>query len=215
MPKTRFPLFHEAIKAGQRYVQTSVRARDAQYQFLSLVYLVYKEGQQHPEEFENLILARLKRPPNRYEQARPYLKLLHCLLGREEDLPRNAVKQFSNLVAALEQIDKAFHGTKPTVEDITDFLANSGGVAGLYDLGRISNSDGSNKTQSESHKVINLKPNEIALPVLGARMIKVGRGYRLQLTEREPGEYTVRLRVGRGGFVDAIIDENISENDAA
>jgi hypothetical protein len=215
MPKPKFPLFHEAIKAGQRYIQTSVRARDAQYQFLSLVYLVHKEGQQHPEEFENLILSRLKRAPNRYEQARPYLKLLHCLLGREEHLPRNAVKQFSKLVAALEQIDKAFHGKKPRVEEITGFLADSGGVAGLYEIARIGITNGNNQSQLESHKVVDLKPNEIVLPVLGARVTKVGRRYRLRLTEREPGEYLVRLRIGRGGFVDAITDENISKDNAA
>ena len=215
MPNTRFPLFHQAILAGQRYVQASVRARDAQYHFLSLVYLVRREGEQHPEEFEKLIFSRLKRLPNRYEEARPYLKLLHCLLGREEDLPRNAVKQFSKLVAALEQIDKAFHGTNPTVDEITDFFVDSGGVAGLYELSRIGITNGNSQPHSGSHKVVDFKPNEIALPILGARVIKVGRGYRLQLTEREPGEYRVRLVISRGGIVQSIIDDNTSEDDAA
>ena len=215
MTKTRFPLFQQAIKAGQRYVQTSVRARDAQYHFLSLVYLGHNEGLKHPKEFENLILSRLKRPPNRYEEARPYLKLLHCILGREENLPLNAVKQFSKLVAALEQIDKAFHGTNPTADEITDFLADSGGVAGLYDLSRIGNNTDISKTQLDSQKIVDLKPNEIALPVLGARVTKVGRVYKLRMAERDPGEYLVRLRVGRGGFVEAISDENVGEDDAA
>jgi hypothetical protein len=58
-------------------------------------------------------------------------------------------------------------------------------------------------------------PGHVALPALGARVTKVGRGYQLRLIERQPGDYIVRLRVGRGGFVEAILDENISDDDAA
>jgi hypothetical protein len=39
MPKGSLPFFEEAIKAGQGYVKTSIRARDAQYNFLALTYL--------------------------------------------------------------------------------------------------------------------------------------------------------------------------------
>jgi hypothetical protein len=115
----------------------------------------------------------------------------------------------------LEEIDRAFHDANPEADEIIEFIEDAGGVAGLYDLSRIGNTNGNSQSPSESPNIIDLKPNEIALPLLGARVTKVGRGYRLRLTQREPGEYTVRLRIGRGGFVESIIDENISEDNAA
>jgi hypothetical protein len=136
-------------------------------------------------------------------------------LGREDDLPRNAVKQFSKLTSALEEIDMAFHDANPNAVDIVEFIGDAGGVAGLYDLSRIGNTNGDNHPQSESSNIVELKPNEIALPALGARVTKVRRGYQLRLTERQSGDYIVRLRVGRGGFVQAILDEDISHYNVA
>ncbi len=215
MSQPKFTFFEQAIKAGRRYVQTSVRARDAQYHFLALVYLAHKEGQDHPQEFESLIQSRLKRQPNKHETNRPFLLLLHALLGREDDLPRNAIKQFSKLTSALEEFARAFHDSNPNTGVIVVFIEDAGGVAGLYDLSRIGNTNGDNHSQSESQKIVDLKPNEIALSVMGVRVTKVGCEYKLRLTERDPGEYLVRLRVGRGGFVESILDEDMIDENAA
>ncbi len=207
MPQSKFPLFDQAIRAGQRYVQTSVRARDAQYHFLALTYLAAREGKRRSRAFHQLLCSHLKRQPNRYETQRPFLLILHALLGREEDLPKNAVKHFSKLASALEEIDRAFQDTRPTLEEIIDFVEDAGGVAGLYDLARLGTAD-SDHFAATSGSVVPLKPSDIPLPAIGGIVTKVGRGYRLRLSDREPGEYFVRLRVGRGGFVEAILEDD-------
>lgn len=207
MPHSKFPFFDQAIRAGQRYVQTSVRARDAQYRFLGLSYLAAREGKRRPRAFQQLLCAHLKREPNRYETQRPFLLLLHALLGREEDLPKNAIEHFSKLASALEEIDRAFQDIRPTLEEIIDFVEDAGGVAGLYDLARLGSTTDSEQSAPPASSVLTLKPSEIPLPAIGGIVMKVGRGYRLRLSDREPGEYFVRLRVGRGGFLEAILED--------
>ena len=217
MPKTNLPVFEQAVKAGQSYVSASVLATKSQRQFLALTYLAHLESKQRPRAFQKMIESRLGRLPSKPETKRPFLLILHALLGKEDDMPKSALPQFSRLTSALEEIEHAFEGIKPdpTVDELIEFIQDAGGVGGLYDLKRIGNIAKVEKPQSLSNTIVDLKPNEIPLPVLGARVTKVGRGYRLRLTEREPGEYTVRLRVGRGGFVEAILDEDVSEDNAA
>jgi hypothetical protein len=217
MAKVSLPSFEEALKAGQSFVRVSVRARDAQYRFLALTYLAQVEAQRRPRLFKTMVESRLGRSASNPEEKRPFLLILHALIGIEDDAPRNALPQFSKLTSALEVIDNAFQGVKPVpkVDDIIDFIQQAGGVGGLYDLSRVGASDGTVSPQTDTQNVVNLKPNEIHLPMLSARVTKVGRGYRLRMTEFQPGEYIVRIRVGRGGFVEAILDESISDEDAA
>jgi hypothetical protein len=214
MAKGSLPSFEEALKAGQSYVRASVRARDAQYRFLALTYLAHLEGQKRPRIFKQLVEARLGRSPTKPEEKRPFLSTLHSLVGSDDN---NALPQLSKLTTALEEIDKAFHCIKPVpkVDDLIDFIKDAGGVAGLFELSKVGTSGGADSSQSGAPNVVDLKPNEIHIPLLGARITKVGRGYRLRLTEWHPGEYQVRLRVGRGGFVEAIVDESADSEDVA
>ncbi len=209
MPQPKFPLFDQAVRAGQRYVQTSVRARDAQYHFLALTYLAAREGKRRPRAFHQLLCSHLNREPNRYETQRPFLLILHALLGREEDLPKNAIKHFSKLASALEEIDRAFQGIRPTLEEVTGFVEDAGGVAGLYDLARLGSTTDSGQSATPAGSVVPLKHSDIPLPAIGGIVTKVGRGYRLRLSDREPGEYFVRLRVGQGGFLEAILEDEV------
>lgn len=208
MPQAKFTFFDQAVKAGRYYVQTSVRARDAQYNFLGLAYLSAREGQRRPRQFDDLLRSRLKKDPNGHQVKRPYLLLLHALLGREDDLPRNSIKHFSKLASALEEIDRAFTGTKPEIEDVIQYIEDAGGVGGLYDLARLGNTADSGQSAPPDSSVVPLKPSEIPLSSIAGIVTRVGKGYRLRLTDREPGEHVVRLRVGRGGFVEAILDDD-------
>ena len=211
------PYFREAQKAGQRFVGASVRARDAQYRFLGLIYLAQLEGLKRPRLFKQMVKSCLGRSATKPEEKRPFLLILHAIIGTEDEAPRNALPQFSRLTSALEVIENAFHGMKPPkVDDLIDFIRDAGGVGGLYDLSRVGASDGTvTSSPAETQNVLKLKPNEIHLPMLSARVTKVGRGYRLRMTEFEPGEYLVRMRVGRGGFVEDIRDDAMSDEDAA
>ncbi len=218
MAKGSLPFFGEALKAGQSFIRASVRARDSQYRFLALTYLAHLEGQKKTRLFKTTVESRLGRSATKPEEKRPFLLILHALVGTEDDAPRNALPQFSKLTSALEVVENAFHGVKPSpkVDDLIDFIQDSGGVGGLYDLSRVGgSSDGTVSPPAGAQNVVDLKPNEIHLPMLSARVTKVGRGYRLRMTEFEPGDYIVRMRVGRGGFVEAIIDEDMSDEDAA
>ena len=105
----------------------------------------------------------------------------------------------------------------PTVDALIDFIQDSGGVGGLYDLSRVPVSDGIVSPQPEKQNVVDLnhKPTDIDLPHLSARVTNSGRGYRLQLPEWQAGEYLVRLRIGRGGVVMALLDEDIKNDNAA
>lgn len=217
MAKESLPLFGEALKAGQSYVRASVRARDAQYRFLALVYRAHLEAQRCPRLFKKMVESRLGRPATKPEEKRPLLLLLHLLISTEDEAPRNALPQFSKLTSALEVIEGAFHSVKPVpkVDDLVDFIQQAGGVGGLYDLSRVGASDGTVSPQAGTQNVIDLKPNEIHLPMLSARVTKVGRGYRLRMTEYDPGEYVVVMRVGRGGFVETFLCEDMNDEDAA
>ena len=217
MPKINLPVFEQAVKSGQSYVSASVLATKSQRRFLALTYLAHLESKRRPRAFQKMIESRLGRSPSKPETKRPFLLILHALLGKEDDMPKSALPQFSRLTSALEEIEHAFKGVKPdpTVNELIVFIQDAGGVGGLYDLSRIGSIAEVGKPYSENQKIVDLKPNEIPLPVLGARVTKVGRGYRLRLIEREPGEYLVRLRIGRGGIVESILDENISDVDAA
>ncbi len=211
MSQPKFAFFDQALKAGQRYVQTSVKARDAQYRFLALVYLAHREGRRHPKEFESLIQSRLKRQPNKHETKRPFLLLLHALLGREDDLPRNAVKQFSKLTSALEEVDDRFRKADPSADEIVAFIQIKGGILGLYDLKR--NGDVGYEKRSKA-KPFEPKPKIIELPLLsGTQAVRVGRSYRLRMPDSPPGVYWLRLHVGIDGFVDAV--EKFEHGDAA
>jgi hypothetical protein len=210
MSQLKFAFFKQALKAGQRYVQTSVKARDSQYRFLALVYLAHREGRRHPKEFESLIQSRLKRQPNKHETKRPFL-LLHALLGREDDLPRNAVKRFSKLTSALEEIDDRFRKADPTAEEIVAFIQIKGGILGLYDLKR--NGDVGYEKRPEA-KPFEPQPKIIELPLLsGAQAVRVGRSYRLRMPDSPPGVYWLRLHVGMDGFVHSA--EKVEHGDAA
>jgi hypothetical protein len=145
-----------------------------------------------------------------YYGVRPQCKA--GLISPSSQERRQAFQQADDV---LEEIDRAFRDANPEADEIIEFIEDAGGVAGLYDLSRIGNTNGNSQSPSESPNIIDLKPNEIALPLLGARVTKVGRGYQLRLIERQPGDYIVRLRVGRGGFVQAILDEDISHDNAA
>lgn len=204
-PKT-LPLFTQALHAGQDYVRTSVRARDAQYRFLAIAYLAYREGQAKPKTYQSVVSARLGREPTLPEIKRPFLLLLHALIGREDDNPPDALPQFSKLTSALEEIDRAFKDTGPSIEDLFEFIRDSGGVGGLYDLSRIGHSEDGSEPSDNIRSITDLNPNDIALPQFGLCITKVGRGYRLRMIDRSPGEYKVRLRIGRGGFIEAILD---------
>lgn len=208
MPRSPLSFFEQAVQAGQTYVRASLRARDAQYRFLALAYLAYQQGQHRRREYARLIEGRLQRSPTRPEQKRRFLLLLHALLGQEDNLQSNTLPQFSRLTSVLEEIDRAFEGTKPGPEGIIDFIRDGGGVEGLYDLARLGTTNDSEQSTSTPTSVVPLKPSEIPLPAIGGIVTKVGRGYRLRLAEREPGEYSVRLRVGRGGFVEAILEDD-------
>jgi hypothetical protein len=165
-----------------------------------------------------MVKSCLGRSATKPEEKRPFLLILHALIGTEDDAPRNALPQFSRLTSALEIVENAFHGVKPVpkVDDLVVFIRDAGGVGGLYDLSRVGASDGTSTTSpAGKENIVNLKPNEIHLPMLSARVTKVGRGYRLRMTEYDPGEYIVVMRVGRGGFVEAILDDSRSDEDAA
>ena len=178
MSQPKFAFFEQAIKAGKSYVQTSVRARDSQYLFLALAYLAHREGLRQPRAFEKLLQTQLKRQPNKHETNRPFLILLHALLGREDDLPRNAIKQFSKLTSALEEIDDKFQKTDPTAEEIVAFIQTNGGILGLYDLKRNSEAE-----YEKRPKVTALEPRPkiIELPLWGTQAVRVGKGYRLRM----------------------------------
>ncbi len=217
MAKGSLPFFGEALKAGQSFIRASVRARDSQYRFLALTYLAHLEGQKKTRLFKTTVESRLGRSATKPEEKRPFLLILHALVGTEDDAPRNALPQFSKLTSALEVVENAFHGVKPVpkVDDLIHFFQDAGGVGGLYDLSRVGASGGTIRPQAGTQHVIDLKPNEISIPLLGAHVTKVGRGYRLRLSEWHPGDYQVLLRVGRGGFVEAIVDESNDSEDAA
>lgn len=218
MAKGSLPfLFGEALKAGQSYVRSSIRARDSSYRMISLAFLAHLEGQKRPRLFKQLVESRLGRPATKPEEKRPFLLILHALLGQEDDAPRNAICQFSKMVRALELIEHTYADVRPIpkVDELIDYIKDAGGIGGLYDLSRVGESGGADISQKEPPNVVNLKPNEISIPLLGAHVTKVGRGYRLRLSEWRPGKYQVLLHVGKGGFVEAIVGESTDSEDAA
>ena len=216
MQKRSLPFFEAALKSGQGYVKKSICARDAQYEFLALTYRASIEGKRCPRIFKKKIEDRLGRSATKPEQNRPYLHLLHALIGTEDNAPRN-LAQYTKLTTALEFISSTFDGVKPlpSVDTIVAVIIDSGGIDGMYDLMKVGSSSGTASPQVDTQNVVDLKPNEIHLPMLSARVTKVGRGYRLRMTEYEPGNYVVHMRIGRGGFVEAILDEDVSDEDAA
>ena len=116
----------------------------------------------------------------------------------------------------FELVARAFDGQSPSSEDIVAYIQDAGGVLGLYDLSRLASVDGVNSPkESIPSSVLPLAPPEIPLPSLGANVTKVGRRYRLRFSEWEPGEYVVRLRVGRGGFLESIDDLDESDENVA
>ena len=113
----------------------------------------------------------------------------------------------------MEEVERAFAGTTPKLDEITDFIRDAGGVGGLYDLSRLGNHYDETANQNperlcSSESVVAITPNDITIPALRANVTKVGRGYRLRLSEWEPGEHLVCIRVDRGGFIQAILDAN-------
>jgi len=217
----QLPRFEEARLSGAQYARNSIRARNSSHRFLAQTYLAHLEGKRHPRIFKRMIESCLGRVPTLPEQKRKFLLLLHAVLGKEENAALSALPQFSKMVSALEIIDHTYADVKPIpkVDELIDYIKDAGGIAGLYDLSRVGASGGADSSKSGKQKAPNLEPkdtpSDIALPLLGARVIKVGRGYRLRMTEWQQGEYQVVLRVGRNGFVEAIYDESAADEDAA
>lgn len=224
MAKDSLPLFGEALKAGQNCVRASVRARDSQYRFLALTYRAYLESKRRPRIFQKMVESRLGRPATKPEEKRPFLLILHTLVGSEDDAPRNALPQFSKMVSALEVMEDAFHGVKPApkVDDLIEFIKQAGGVGGLYDLSRVggsSNGTVSPQAQEDNENVskikLNMLPKDIQLRLTGARATLVGKQYILRMTDYDPGEYIVRMRIGRGGIVEYLLEEGADKEKAA
>lgn len=214
MSRKALPGLEAARRAARSYVTASVRARDTQYRFLGLAYLAYREGQRKPRVYAKNIEAILRRRATVPEQKRPFLFLLHALVGAEDEAPREALPQFSKLTSALEEIDRAFASVKPSVDDIALYIRDCGGVGGLYDLSRVGDPALTSGDRQRS-SVAALLPGEIALSDLPASVTKVGRRFRLRVSDWEPGEHVVKIRVGRGGFIQAILDADSSDEEAA
>lgn len=136
-------LFNQALEAGETYAHASGTAREAKYRFLGLTYLVYREGLQHPQEFQDLLTSRLNYKPTTPEIKRPFLRLLHALMTGESAVGEEKHSyRTTKLVSALEQIHDNFeHSASVTVDAVVTFIDDSGGVGRLYDLSRAAQLD--------------------------------------------------------------------------
>jgi len=212
--------FHAARRAAQAYMRASVNARAAQHRFLTATYLVYRRGIASKKAYRGALEKALSRGPTKPEKKRPFLHLLHALIGEYGD--QKTMHGMSIYTTALEMIHQAFRKTSPNSEVITGYIRQAGGIRGLYDLSKISdplpeNFDTSSSSQKSRASIVSIskarRPNEINLPELGLEVTKVGRAYKLK-TDWEPGEYSIIVKVNRAGFITGLYD-GIEDEDVA
>lgn len=191
--------FTQAIEAGKKYVRASDATLDAKHKFIAQTYLAYREGEQHPAEFNEMLKSRLKgRKISGPEKKRPFLRLLHALITEEAVAELESRSYYSKLVTALEQIHVEFklNDPAPTLEGVIAFIKECRGITGLYNRSR----------KSQTDKASTSKAIEIAS--FGACILtKHGKDTLLTMPGYEPGEHDVRIKVGKDGVVEKIIVE--------
>lgn len=203
--------FNEAIAAGEAYATVAINARAAKHRFTALARSVYRVGQQHVEAYQEMVRSRLPQEPTGPEKKRPFLLLLHALIGRADRI--KALPQLSKLAGALEEIDRAFASEEgdPTVEELIEFIQENGGITGLYENSGKGGKNESPNTSSTSRPGTIRKPWEIQLPKLEACVTKVGTEHHIKMLNRAPGEYRVRLLIDQDGIIESILDEDLNQ----